>query len=58
MKVKGGLPTRFGCHDGYASDRTLNRATLGEVVSYLADKGFPGLKVCIVGNAMVNETNL
>lgn len=57
--VHRSIPILGGCEDGNASDKTVNKALLSRLSSYLADHGVkPGGFVYIADSAMVTPENL
>jgi transposase len=57
--VHRNIPILGGCEDGNASDKTLNKALLSRLSSYLADHGVqPGGFVYIADSALVTPDNL
>lgn len=57
--VHRNIPILGGCEDGNASDKTVNKALLSRLSSYLAEHGVqPGGFVYIADSAMVTPENL
>ncbi len=57
--VHRNIPILGGCEDGNASDKTVNKALLSRLSSYLADHGVrPGAFVYIADSALVTPDNL
>lgn len=57
--VHRNIPILGGCEDGNASDKTVNKALLSRLSSYLADHGVqPGGFVYIADSALVTPDNL
>ena len=58
LTVKGGLPIRFSCEDGNASDKTINHDVLSLISDFLSSHSFPGIQAFIADSALITAESL